>query len=216
MPAHVARARRAVAPRVDFDIRRNAMKPIDRRAVLAATLLALGAAMSAPAWADEYDDTIALFRKADESGKFFENAYGYAVFPTIGKGGIGIGGAHGNGRVYEQGKYIGDSTMNQLSIGFQLGGQGFSQMIFFQNSGALQKFISKDFQFGAEAQAVAITAGASAKAGTGGATAGASVDKEKAKVAGSYNSGMAIFTIVKGGLMYEVSVSGQKYNFTKK
>jgi lipid-binding SYLF domain-containing protein len=192
------------------------MKRIDRRTVLATAALALGAAMSAPAWADEYDDTIAVFRKADETGKFFENAYGYAVFPTIAKGAIGIGGAHGNGRVYQQGKYIGDSTMNQLSIGFQLGGQGFSQMIFFQNSGALEKFISKDFQFGAEASAVALTAGASAKAGTGGATAGASVDKEKAKNAGSYNNGMAIFTIVKGGLMYEVSVSGQKYNFTKK
>jgi lipid-binding SYLF domain-containing protein len=192
------------------------MKRIDRRTVLAATAIALAATMGAPAWADEYDDTIALFRKADETGKFFANAYGYAVFPTIGKGAIGIGGAHGNGRVYQQGKYIGDSTMNQLSIGFQLGGQGFSQIIFFQNSGALEKFTSKDFQFGAEASAVALTAGASAKAGTGGATAGASVDKEKAKNAGSYNNGMAIFTIVKGGLMYEVSVSGQKYNFTKK
>jgi len=192
------------------------MKPFDRRALLAATALVLGAGLVAPAWADEYDETIELFRKADESGKFFANAYGYAVFPTIGKGAIGVGGAHGNGRVFEQGKYIGDSTMNQLSIGFQLGGQGFSQIVFFQNSGALQKFISKDFQFGAEANAVAITAAANATAGTGGATAGAGVDKEKNKVAGSYNSGMAIFTINKGGLMYEVSVKGQKYSFTKK
>jgi lipid-binding SYLF domain-containing protein len=192
------------------------MKKIDRRTLLAAATLALGGVLSAPAWADEYDDTIALFRKADETGKFFADAYGYAVFPTIAKGAIGIGGAHGKGRVYEKGKLIGDSTMNQLSIGFQLGGEGFSQMIFFQNAEALQKFISKDFQFGAEASAVALTAGASAKAGTGGATAGASVDKEKAKVAGAYNNGMAIFTITKGGLMYEVSVSGQKYNFTKR
>ena len=74
------------------------MKRIDRRTVLAATALALGATMGLPAWADEYDETIALFRKADETSKFFENAYGYAVFPTIGKGAIGIGGAHGNGR----------------------------------------------------------------------------------------------------------------------
>jgi len=189
------------------------MKRIDRRTVLAATAIALAATMGAPAWADEYDDTIALFRKADETGKFFANAYGYAVFPTIGKGAIGIGGAHGNGRVYQQGKYIGDSTMNQLSIGFQLGGQGFSQIIFFQNSGALEKFTSKDFQFGAEASAVALTAGASAKAGTGGATAGASVDKEKAKNAGSYNNGMAIFTVAKGGFMFEATVGGQKFNY---
>jgi lipid-binding SYLF domain-containing protein len=193
----------------------RAMKQTNRRMFVAAAVATLGAALALPAWADEYEDTIAVFRKADEAGKFFSTAYGYAVFPTIGKGAIGIGGAHGKGRVYEKGAYIGDSTMNQLSIGFQLGGQGFSQMIFFQNEAALKKFTSEGFEFGAEANAVAITAGASAKAGTTGATATANVDKDKSKAAGSYNNGMAIFTLVKGGLMYEVSLAGQKYSFKK-
>src|SRR5262245_28067552 len=92
-----------------------------------------GAAMmlsSAAVWADPYDDTITLFKNAGESAEFFKNSYGYAVFPTIGKGGLGVGGAHGKGRVYQQGKYIGDTSMTQVSIGFQAGGQAYSQMVF--------------------------------------------------------------------------------------
>ena len=166
-----------------------------------------------PAWADEYQDTIHVFRKAEESGKFFANAHGYAVFPTIGKGGFGIGGAYGQGHVYEKGKVIGNTSMTQLSVGFQLGGQGFSQIVFFENAAALRKFTQGEFEFGAEASAVAITLGASAKAGTGGATAGASVDKNKATVVGGYNNGMAVFTVVKGGLMYEAVIAGQKFKF---
>ncbi len=166
--------------------------------------------------ADEYQDTINVFRKAEESGKFFANAYGYAVFPTIGKGGIGVGGAYGKGRVYEKGKWIGGTSMTQLSVGFQLGGQGFSQIIFFENAAALHKFTQGEFEFGAEASAVAITLSASAQAGTTGAAAGASVDKEKAKVVGSYNNGMAIFTVAKGGLMYEAAIAGQKFNYEKR
>jgi lipid-binding SYLF domain-containing protein len=192
------------------------MNRINRRAALAASLVACGWAWLQPAWADEYDDTIALFKKSQETGKFFSNAYGYAVFPKILKAAIGVGGAHGNGRVYEKGKVIGDSTMNQLSIGFQMGGEGFAQMIFFENKAALDKFTSGNFEFGAEASAVALTAGASANAGTTGAGAGASVTKDKAATAGSYVNGMAIFTIVRGGLMYEVSVAGQKYSFKKR
>jgi len=168
-----------------------------------------------PAWADEYQETISDFRKAEESGRFFRNAYGYAVFPTIGKGGAGIGGAYGKGRVYEKGKYIGDASMTQVSVGFQLGGQGFSQIIFFENAAALNKFREGDLELGAEASAVAITLGASAKAGSGGMAAGASVDKDKAKVVGVYNNGMAVFTLVKGGLMYEVTVAGQKFSFKR-
>jgi lipid-binding SYLF domain-containing protein len=174
------------------------------------------ALISPPAWADEFQDTINVFRKAEESGKFFANAYGYAVFPTIGKGGIGVGGAYGTGRVYEKGRWIGDTSMTQLSLGWQLGGQGFSQIVFFENAAALKKFTAGEFEFGAEASAVAITLGAGAQAGTGGATAGASVDKEKAKVVGSYNNGMAVFTVVKGGLMYQAVVAGQKFNFTRR
>ena len=79
---------------------------------------------TAQALADDYADTIKVFREAGESGKFFKTGYGYAVFPTIGKGGIGIGGAHGSGRVYAGGKYVGDTSMTQITVGLQLGGQG--------------------------------------------------------------------------------------------
>ncbi len=166
------------------------------------------------AWADEYEDTIEMFKKAGESARFFKHSYGYAVFPTIGKGGMGIGGAYGEGRVYVGGKYVGDTTMTQLTIGFQLGGQAYSQIIFFQDKRAFREFTSGNFEFGAQATAVAITAGASAQATTAGASAGASAGKNDANtVAGGYYKGMAVFTIAKGGLMYEASIGGQKFTY---
>ena len=116
--------------------------------------------------ADEYDDTIAIFKNAGESGKFFKNSYAYAVFPTVGKGGLGVGAAHGTGHVYEQGKYVGDVTMNQVSVGLQAGGQAFSQIIFFEHKGAFDDFTSGNFEFDATVQAVAIKASATASAGT--------------------------------------------------
>ncbi|MEO6749532.1 MAG: YSC84-related protein [Casimicrobiaceae bacterium] len=166
-----------------------------------------------PAWADEYQDTINVFRKATESEHFFRSSYGYAVFPTIGKGGIGVGGAYGKGRVYEHGKYIGNTSMSQVTVGFQLGGQAYSQIVFFEDRPALQKFTGGNFEFGAEASAVAITAAAGAKANTAGSSAGASAGKNDAKVVGSYNNGMATFTVAKGGLMYEATIGGQKFNY---
>ena len=167
------------------------------------------------AWADEYTDAITSFKDAGESGAYFANAYGYAVFPTIGKGGIGIGGAHGTGKVYAQGKAIGESKMNQLTVGLQLGGQAFSQIIFFENENALKDFTSGNFEFGAQATAVAITAGASASANTGGGTStGVSGGKNNATTASlGYRKGMAIFTVAKGGLMYEATLGGQKYSY---
>jgi lipid-binding SYLF domain-containing protein len=185
-----------------------------RIALVALSTAALGAAL--PAWADDYATVIARFRKAEQSGKFFANAYGYAVFPTIGKGGIGIGGAYGKGKVYERGRYIGETSMTQLSIGFQLGGQGYSQIIFFENADALKKFTDGEFEFGAEASAVVITVAAGAKAGSAGATAGASVEQGKAAMVGVYNNGMAVFTIPKGGLMYEATLAGQKFKFNRR
>jgi lipid-binding SYLF domain-containing protein len=166
--------------------------------------------------ADDYSDAIKVFREAGESGQFFKSCYGYAVFPTIGKAGIGIGGAHGSGRVYVQGKYVGDTSMTQITVGFQLGGQAFSQIIFFEDKRAFNDFIGDKFEFGAQATAVAITAGASAQATTTGSSAGASGGKHDAKTKGSYHRGMAIFTVAKGGLMYEASVGGQKFSYTPK
>lgn len=166
------------------------------------------------AWADECQNAAQLFKNAGASAEFFNNSYGYAIFPTIGKGGIVVGGGHGEGCVYEQGKQIGNATMTKLSIGFQLGGKVYTQIIFFQDKRALDEFTSGNFEFSANAQAVAITAGASATASTAGSSVGVSGGKKDATTIGaSYNKGMATFTIAKGGLMYEVSLAGQKYEF---
>jgi len=173
----------------------------------------------APAWADDYADTIKVFKNAGESGTFFARSYGYAVFPTVGKGGIGIGGAYGKGRVYAGGNYVGDTSVTQVSIGLQLGGQAYSQIIFFEDKRAFDEFTSGNFEFGAQASAVAITAGASAEATTTGTSAGASGGKNDATTttAGTgYHKGMAVFTVAKGGLMYEASIGGQKFSYTPK
>lgn len=162
---------------------------------------------------DEYQDATNIFRKSGTSGKYFKHSYGYAIFPTIGKGGIGIGGAYGSGRVYASGRYVGDTSMTQITIGFQLGGQAYSQIIFFEDRRAFNEFTSGNFEFGAQASAVAITAGASASATTGGSTAGASGTEHHAKTAGEYQRGMAVFTVAKGGLMYEASIGGQKFSY---
>jgi lipid-binding SYLF domain-containing protein len=165
------------------------------------------------ALADDNSETIELFKNAGQSAAFFTNSYGYAVFPTIGKGGLVVGGAYGTGRVYEHGKYVGETSMTQVSVGFQAGGQAYSQIIFFQDKRAFDEFTAGNFQFDANASAVAITAAATGKAGTTGASATASGGKKDATTAGTYYKGMAVFTIVKGGAMYEISVAGQKFSY---
>lgn len=177
---------------------------------------------SISAWADDndgvsYKDTIKVFTNAGESSSFFGKSYGYAVFPTIGKGGFGIGGAYGEGRVYAAGSYVGDTSMTQVTVGFQFGGQAYSQIIFFEDKRALNEFTSGNFEFGAQATAVAITAGASASATTSGTSAGVSGGKNDATtttVGTGFHKGMAVFTVVKGGLMYEASVGGQKFSYS--
>lgn len=181
--------------------------------ILVTLALITSAFVATPARADEYQATIDTFKQAVESKGFFGSAYGYAVFPTIGKGGAVVGGAYGKGRVYRGGKYVGNTSMTQLSVGFQLGGQAYSQIVFFQDESAFKRFTAGKFQFGAEAAAVAITAGASAKANTGGASATASGTEHHAKAVGDYVNGMAVFTVAKGGLMYEASINGQKFNY---
>jgi lipid-binding SYLF domain-containing protein len=169
-----------------------------------------------PAWADDYADTVKVFRGAGQSAKLFGNSYGYALFPTIGKGGIGIGGAHGSGRVYQKGTYVGDTSMTQLTVGLQFGGQAYSQIIFFQNKAAFDNFTSGNFEFGAQATAVAIKSSAGAQAGTTGTSSGASGSGKDASTAGGYSGGMAVFTVAKGGLMYEASIGGQKFSYEAK
>jgi lipid-binding SYLF domain-containing protein len=183
------------------------------------TIRALGLALLFActfAAADEYDDTINVFKQAGASSRFFNKAYGYAVFPTIGKGAVGIGGAYGKGRVYAHHKYVGDTTMTQLTAGPQLGGQAYSQIVFFEDKRAFDEFTKGNFEFGAQATAVAVTASAQADAGTAGVAASKSVSKNEADTKGQYHKGMATFTVAKGGLMYEASVGGQKFSYTPK
>ncbi len=187
-----------------------------RKHLITGVVLLLLALPFTSAWADKYSDTTNVFKNAGQSSKFFNSSYGYAVFPTIGKGGIGVGGAHGSGRVYKKGAYVGDTSMTQLSVGFQFGGQAFSQIVFFQDERAFKEFTGGNFEFGAQAAAVAITAGAQAAATSSGSSVGASGGKNDATTVGRYNKGMAIFTVAKGGLMYEVSVSGQKFGYKPK
>src|SRR3954464_8047808 len=166
-----------------------------------------------PARAANQRDTINRFKKAAESGAFFKAAIGYAVIPTVGKGMIASGGAFGKGRVYQKGKYIGDTSVSQLTVGLQFGGQAYSQIIFFEDERSLQEFTSGNFEFGAEASAVAITAAAGAKTSTTGTSVNASGNQNDATVAGQYQKGMATFTVAKGGLMYEATIGGQKFTY---
>lgn len=124
----------------------------------------------------------------------FSSAYGYVIFPNVGKGGIGIGGAAGNGIVYERGNVIGKAKLTQVSIGFQFGGQAYREVIFFESKEDLNRFKANKIEFSAQASAVAVTAGASANV--------------------KYKEGVMIFTQQKGGLMYEASIGGQKFNYS--
>ena len=133
------------------------------------------------------------FKNISSLKPYFKKARGYAVFPNVGKGGIGIGGARGSGEVFEKGNVIGKTTLTQISIGFQLGGQAFSQIIFFKDKKSLDRFTEGNFEFGASASAALISEGANASA--------------------DYSDGVAVLTYSKGGLMYEASIGGQKFSY---
>ena len=132
-----------------------------------------------------------MLDKDPDMTRFFDNAVAYVVIPTVGKAGFGIGGARGKGLLYENGQPTAIVTLTQLSVGFQWGGQAYSEFIFFKDDVALADFKRGNYELGAQASAVAVTAGASADA--------------------NFENGIAIFTYAKGGLMYEASVGGQKF-----
>lgn len=173
------------------------------------------AVVGASAIADEYTEAVERFRAAGAT-EMINDAHGYAIFPTIGKGGIGIGGAYGEGAVFSGGEMIGETNVKQLTIGFQLGGQAYSQLVLFEDERALDEFTSGNFEFGAQATAVVLTAAVGAEANTGGGTsANVSGGKNDASVHNTeYRKGMAVFTIAKGGLMYEATIGGQKFGFS--
>lgn len=140
---------------------------------------------------------LAKAKKADTSLiKFINNAYAYSVFPGVGKGGIGLGGAYGKGVLYEKGKFVGYCDVSQVTIGFQLGGQSYTEIIAFENKGVVESFKKGQFTFDAQATAVAITSGAGANA--------------------TYTNGVAVFTINEAGLMYEAAIGGQKFSYQAK
>jgi lipid-binding SYLF domain-containing protein len=159
--------------------------------------LALGIPLLLPGSAPARNDAASVLAKFQEKdpglAKVFADAYGYAVFPTVGKGAIGIGGARGKGDVFERGRPIGKSTLTQVTIGLQLGGQAYSEVILFKDKTALDDFKRGNFEFDAQASAIAVTARASRDI--------------------AYNRGVAILTMGKGGLMYEASVGGQKFSY---
>lgn len=137
----------------------------------------------------------AQFVKGDSlMQSLFTNSYGYVIFPNVGKGAIGIGGAAGNGILFEKGSPVGSAKMKQVSIGFQFGGQAYREVIFFENAEALDRFKQNKFEFSAQASAVAVTKGASTNV--------------------KYRDGVMVFTQEKGGLMYEASIGGQKFDYS--
>lgn len=186
------------------------------KALSASLLLSVLTLFSQVVSANPYAEAIRSFSNAGETENYFKTAYGYAVFPTIGKGGLVVGGAHGKGKVFVDSKHVGNATMTQITAGYQLGGQAFSQIIFFENEQAFKYFTSESFEFSAQATAVAITAGVSAEANTGGgAVVGISGGRNDARVkSAGYRKGLAVFTIAKGGLMVEAALGGQKFTYT--
>ena len=171
------------------------MSSLVRPLLLVATVLTLPPAVSPARAQEDVPPVIAKFKEKDPGiAKVFEEAVGYAVFPTVGKGAIGVGGARGKGWVYQHGGLIGRSTLTQVSIGFQFGGQAYSEVVFFKTQKALDGFKTGHLKLDAQASAVALTARASGDL--------------------PYRDGVAIVTMAKGGLMYEASVGGQKFSFT--
>ena len=165
-------------------------------------MLALFMSISTLAQKDEDDDKViadAVVAKQDFIRSdalmqtLFDNSYGYVIFPNVGKGAIGIGGAAGNGAVYQKGALIGMASMKQVSVGFQWGGQAYREVIFFETEADLNRFRENKIEFSGQASAVAVTKGAAANI--------------------KYKNGVMIFSQTKGGLMYEASVGGQKFKF---
>jgi hypothetical protein len=181
-------------------------------AVFAAVMLATSHTVVAQD-VEDLSETIELFRGIPQVAPYFGSAYAYAVWPRIGRGGLGIGGASGSGQVYVGGKVTGFSRMSDITFGAQAGGQTYRQVIFFENKAAYDKFVTGKFEFDASASAVAVTASAQASAGTSGTSATAGAGSPSTGAGAGYQAGMQTFTMAEGGLMYAATIGGQKYNF---
>jgi lipid-binding SYLF domain-containing protein len=169
---------------------------------------------SYPAAADQYADAANVFRNTEAASPFFSRSYGYAIFPTVGKGGFILAGGFGKGRVFVAGDPVGETTLTQATIGFQIGGQAFTQIIFFEDERAYREFAQGGFEFGGQVNATVIKASAQATTSTTGSTAGASGGvNEVDTVSPGFYKGMAVFIVATGGLMFEASVGGQRFTF---
>jgi lipid-binding SYLF domain-containing protein len=174
------------------------MRMLRLTGLIAVVVLAGAMAASAadePTLEAQVKDAIQLFKKTDSTiGKLFDTAYGYVVFPSVGKGAVGIGAAAGHGQVFEKGTLVGTAKLTQITIGAQLGGQEFAEVIFFEDKTSLDNFKGSEWAMSAGVSAVAAAESASADA--------------------KYKQGVVVFTVAKGGLMFEASVGGQKFKFT--
>ena len=142
----------------------------------------------------EVNETIVMMKRQDPGiQRFFDQSAGYAVLPKVFKGALWVGGAYGRGLVYENNRLIGYCNMSQATLGFSFGGEFFREIIFFRDKSDLERFRSGEYTLSAQATAVALTAGAAAKA--------------------DYKDGMAVFVMADAGLMVDVSIGGQKFNF---
>ena len=175
---------------------KNSNQTTRRTSLLVVLFIVAASAMAQDGGHDpKAEETITTFKEKNEKmNAYFEDAYGYVVFPSIGKGGIVVGGAHGKGTVYEQGELIGAAKMTQVTIGLQWGGQSYSEVLFFKDKATLESFKNSDLEFAGQASAVAITAGASADI--------------------FYENSVAVYTLAKGGLMYEAAIGGQKFKYS--
>jgi lipid-binding SYLF domain-containing protein len=157
-------------------------------------LMVTGEASADASIEERCSEAISLFKKTDSGiDSFFQKSYGYAIYPRVGKGGIGVGAARGKGLVYKSGRKVGRTSLHQLTIGFQLGGQVYQEAIFFESKSAFDDFKGGNFELSAQASAIAASSGVAATA--------------------KYSHGVAIFTLGKAGLMYEATVGGQKFSY---
>lgn len=164
---------------------------------------------------EDYSKTIDIFKFSPLVQEYFQQSYGYAVYPNVGKGAWVIGFAYGNGQVYRRGYVTGTSKLYHLSLGLQAGGQVFSQIIFFQDQRAYEEFTRGTFEFDAKAAAVAVTAGATAQSGSAGVSTSVSSGPNQARQGGArYVKGLAVFVQSKGGLLAQAALGGQRITFT--
>lgn len=172
-----------------------------------------------PTWAgDAVKDAtkaVDVFKSIDGVAPYFDTAYGFAVFPHIGKGGLGVGAAHGKGQVVVGEKITGVAKVSEISWGLQAGGQAYRQIVFFEDESAYNNFTSGNFEFDAGAGAIAVTASGDASAGSQGSQASGSAGGQSGAAASGreYRKGMQIYVVGLGGLMYEATIAGQKYKF---